>query len=252
MKTDHKSHLTATVAGLSLALALCGSASAQLLVERFSYPDGLITDERAFAEPASLQAKKSAHWEVTVGALFSRGSEAWTGGLPVLRMRTARRDFSDVGVSFRVLNRGLTSTPSTPARDWDGLQLRLRQQGEESFYHVGVNRRDGTCDIKKKTAANGGSYHNLAAGVVRPVPYGRWQSVRALAYTRPDGAVRIELYLDGALVAAALDDGVAGGPPLRAPGAVGLRGDNADLTFDDFVVVPITRGEHERLTARLP
>lgn len=252
MKTPKRS-LTASWAGLSLALALCGNASAQLFSERFSYPDGLITDEHAFSAPASLDAKKSAYWEVTAGALFARGSEASTGGPALLRMRTARRDFADAAVSFRVLNRGLASSPDTPARDWDGLHLRLRQQDERSFYHIGVNRRDGTCDIKKRVPSGGGAYHNLVAGVARSVPYGSWQSVRALTRTRADGSVSIELYMDGALVVSAIDDGTVGGAPLREPGAIGIRGDNADLSFDDFSVIPAARGEnHETHAARLP
>lgn len=247
-----KTSLTASWAGLGLALALCGGASAQHFAERFSYPDGLVTDEGAFEHPASLEAKKSANWEVTAGALYARGSQGRTGAPAVLRMRTARRDFGDAAVSLRLLNMGLTRSAVAPARDWDGLQLRLRQQDERSFYHVGVNRRDGTCDIKKKASAGGRTYHNLAVGVVRPVPYGRWQSVRAAARTRADGSVKIELHIDGTLVAAAIDDGAVGGAPLREPGAVGIRADNADLIFDDVVIVPLGGGEDdERRTARL-
>jgi len=57
--------------------------------------------------------------------------------------------------------------------------------------------------------------------------------------TQPDGSVAIALYENDRLIVSAVDDGSVGGAPLRNPGRVGIRGDNAQLEFDDFRVVAL-------------
>ena len=50
-----------------------------------------------------------------------------------------------------------------------------------------------------------------------------------------DGSVTIAAYINGVLVKSVTDAGT-GCAPITAPGATGIRGDNAEFTFDNFTV----------------
>lgn len=179
-------------------------------------------------------------WVVTSGELRVAQGTARTAS-PVFRAVTRRGDFRDAEVRFSLLNRGLSSTPKTPATDWDGVHVFLRYQSQYHLYYASVNRRDGSVVIKKKTPggpSNGGTYHDLSPRRSHPVPYGAWQKIRVLVRDVPRG-VRIEAYADGKLLVAALDPG-KGGPPIRAAGRVGVRADNADIEIDDFAASALT------------
>lgn len=179
-------------------------------------------------------------WEVTSGTLELRDGKAETAS-PVFRAVTRRRDFRDAEVSFTLLNRGLGESGGTPATDWDGVHVFLRYQSQYHLYYASVNRRDHTAVIKKKVPggpSNGGTYYDLSPRRSYPVPYGRPQRVRATVRD-VGGAVVIEAYVDGRLVARARDDGRVGGPPIREPGRVGVRADNADISLDDFAAGPL-------------
>lgn len=178
-------------------------------------------------------------WLVTSGDLRVAQGTARTAS-PVFRAVTRRVDFRDAEVRFALLNRGLSSSPSTPAVDWDGVHVFLRYQSQYHLYYASVNRRDGSVIIKKKTPggpSNGGTYHDLSPRKPHPVPYGAWQRIRVLVRDVPAG-VRIEAYADGKLLVSALDSG-RGGPPIRAPGRVGVRADNADIEIDDFAATAL-------------
>lgn len=244
----------------ALAFGPAAAARAQLLADRFSYPDGLITNEFAFHNPTNSAAKKNANWELTSGSLFASGGAGWTGvpddkavnaastagtNSAVFRMDTVRKDFGNVSVSFRLLNQGLKTSPSTPAQDWDGVHVWLRYKTQYNLYYASVNRRDNTSIIKKKVPggpSNGGTYYNLSPSVRHAVPYNQWQNVRADVLTNSNGSVTIRLYANGVLVVQAVDDGAIGGAPITGAGGVGIRGDNANLKFDDFVVTSLGGG----------
>jgi hypothetical protein len=72
------------------------------------------------------------------------------------------------------------------------------------------------------------------------VPYNTWQRVRATVKSNSDGSVTLALFSGNTLLVSATDDGSIGGPPITSAGRVGLRGDNADLQFDDFTVTDLT------------
>ncbi len=228
-------------------------SSSTLLTDTFDGSDGLITNEYATWNPTDPLAVQSPVWNMTSGSLFRRAGTAWSGipdaaspdrrssvatGSAIFRLTTKRRDFGDVKVSLRLRNERLLTTPQTPATDWDGIHLFLRYQSEYSLYYASVNRRDGTSVIKKKCPGgteNGGTYYALSKYVAHAVVYGSWQSVSASVANRSDGAVTIALYDGARLVASAVDAGV-GCSPIRAAGAVGIRGDNTEFSFDDFAV----------------
>jgi hypothetical protein len=229
-----------------------GQVVAPLLSDSFGGGDGLITNEYAYWNPSDPSSVVSPVWELDSGSLFRRGGAGWTGvpddrspdatsssgnNSAVFRLTTRRSDFGDVSVSFRLRNDGLSSTGSTPPVDWDGVHVFLRYQSEFSLYYASVNRRDGTVVIKKKVPGgpdNGGTYYELTPYVAHAVPYGQWQNVTATV-RNVTGGVQITLSADGVVLAQAVDRGV-GGPAITSPGKVGLRGDNANVSIDDFTV----------------
>lgn len=137
---------------------------------------------------------------------------------------------AEVAVSLRLINRGLTAEERP--QSWDGAHLALRYQGDCRSYYVSLNRRDGTMVIKKKTPDDklGCVYTNLGDYFVFPVPYDRPQDFRVFLRDGPDGSVSIKVYESGRLVASGLDKG-EGGPPIREPGEIVLRSDNAELEY---------------------
>jgi len=118
------------------------------------------------------------------------------------------------------------------------VHIWLRHQSDASLYALSVERRDGIAVIKKKCPGgptNGGTYHSLTPYVPVPLDFATWKRVQATVDTKPDGSVSLGLYVDGELVLSATDTGI-GCAPISGTGAVGIRGDNADLEFDDVTV----------------
>lgn len=230
---------------------------AVLFQDTFTRPDGLVTNEFAMWNPSSSLAVVSPDWEMTSGSLFARNGLGWSGvpdgvspdarsashtDSAVFRLTTRRADFTNVRVAFDLRMLRLVTTPRTPPVDWDGVHVFLRYQSEYSLYYASVDRRDGTVAIKKKVpggSTNGGTYSTLATGR-HAWPSGRWEHVTASVVTNRDGSVTIELRAGGALLARATDDGRVGGPPIRAAGKTGIRGDNAEFEVDAFTVTPAT------------
>ncbi len=227
------------------------TSSSVLLADTFSRPDGLITNEYAYWNPSSSNAITDPVWQMTSGSLFTRAGAAWSGrpddiapnatssngtDSAIFRMVSRRRDLGSVTVSFYLRRDGFTSTPSTPAVPWDGEHVFLRYQSETSLYAVSFDRRDGTTAIKKKVTggtSNGGTYYTLATGT-DSFAAGVFHRVRSSIVDNSDGSATITLWVDGVRVLVATDAGI-GGPVLRT-GGVGLRSDNAEITFDDLTV----------------
>lgn len=184
----------------------------------------------------------SRRWTVTSGQLRAREGTAWSDS-GVLRAVTRRDDFRDFELELKLLNRGLSSAPRTPAVGWDGVHVFLRYQSQHHLYVATLNRRDHRVVIKKKVPggpSNGGRYFKLTKDVGYRVPYLEWQRFKIIVSDAPAGAVSIRLFSGDRLLAAALDDGSQGGAPIRRAGRVGIRGDNAEFYLDDFRVEPIS------------
>ena len=227
------------------------SSGTVALVDTFSRPNGLITNEYAFWHPSASDRIDDPTWEMNSGSLFALNGAANTGvpdnrdpnatssngtDSAIFRALTQRRDWTHVSVSMRLKHEGFVSTSTTPAVAWDGVHIMLRYASEESLYYTSVNRRDGTTQIKKKVpggVSNGGTYYTLASGRFA-FQQGVWQDVQAKVSNQLDGTVLLQLWANGTLVASATDNGV-GGAVIRA-GQVGVRGDNSQFSFDDFTV----------------
>ncbi len=232
-----------------------------MLVDSFDRPDGLVTNEFAHYNPDRSTARRSPTWDLTSGSLFIMNGVGWTG-VPdsrynptdpssrswnhstIFRMTSRRSDFRDIDVHFSLRNDGLVSTRETPPMAYDGVHVFLRYVNETSLYYATVNRRDGSVLVKKKVPggpSNGGTYYLIGSKAAYRVSFGRWQDVRATVSDETDGAVRIELSIDGHRVVSALDTGI-GGPPIHGPGKIGLRGDNTDFRIDNLIVRALAVG----------
>ncbi len=226
--------------------------SPTMLYDPFTRPDGLITNEYAVFNPADQARVVDKNWEVSSGSLFALTNTAWSGipdnidpnagstngnNSAVLRAVTRQGNFANVTVSTRIRRNYLTSTPTTPAVDWDGEHILLRYVTQYSLYYASIDRRDGNVVIKKKVhdgPSNDGVYYDLSPYVSHPMTSGVWHDVQAVVEDRADGTVRITLRIDGEVVVIGTDTG-QGGPVIRA-GQVGMRGDNSNFQFDDFTV----------------
>lgn len=232
----------------------CAPADASFY-DGFDRAPGLITNEYAYWNPTSPLAVTSPDWQQTSGSLFARNGVAWSGrpdgsapdalsttatDSAVFRVNTARYDFGNVDVAFRLRVAGLTTTDRTPAQAWDGVHIFLRRRSESELYYASVDRRDGSVVIKKKCdggTTNGGTYYTLASSPAGayPIPLGAWQAVAAGVHDNADGSVHLQLWRDGALVLDTVDAGT-GCTPLTGAGSTGIRGDNTEFEVGDFTV----------------
>jgi hypothetical protein len=213
---------------------------------------GLLTNERAYYDRHPDSRRASGDWDMTSGSLFARGGVAWTGrpddrspdaesarstNSSVFRMVSKRDRFGDSALTLSTRFRRYVSSPGSPRHDYDGIHLWVRYRSERELYIVDVGRRDGQVTIKRKTPggpSNGGRYTELGRAVHR-MPSGRWLPVRVTTTNLAHRRVRITLHLDGRRILSVIDRNPG---RLRAPGRIGIRGDNAEFEFQNLVVIP--------------
>lgn len=213
----------------------------------------LVTNEYAYWNPDHADAVIAPDWLMTSGSLFARRGHGWSGkpdggspdaasrsatGSAVFRLHTRRDGYENVRVSFRLRVTRLVSTRRTPAVAWDGVHVWLRYRSQRHLYVASVFRRDGTVLVKRKTPGgpnNGGTYETLGDVAENPITMRRWHRVVVSARTIGD-RVRLSIAIDGRLVDAVDDRGTSAGEPILGPGAVGIRGDNAEFSFADLRV----------------
>jgi hypothetical protein len=256
---QHKLHIRALLAGVALALVAAAVLTVvivmqrqPLLVDNFSGPNGLVTNEFAYFNQHNPVAVRSPIWMVTSGSLFVHDNAGWTGvpdrGPPgprsavttdssVFRAVTRPSDFQDVTVSFGLLVQRFVPGPNGQTPGWQGVHVFLRYQSPSLLYVVSVDRHDGVIVIKKKVPGgpvDGGSYYTLASVNGTSVAR-KWEQVRVSAVNKGD-SVDIMLWLDGRLRLQAIDSGAGDAPPITAPGRVGIRGDYTEFEFNHFTV----------------
>lgn len=208
---------------------------------------GVVTSELAYWDRTHPSARHSPDWDMTSGTLLSARTPAgwvfWTGppdtvappkgtNSAVFRLTSRRADFGDVTVSVTVTV-GRLLAGGTP---WDGIHLFLRYQGEASLYYASIARRDGAVVVKKKCPggpSNGGTYYTLGSAGGHPIAYRAPVAYGATIHTGAGGAVTVTVARGGRTALTAVDRG-QGCAPITKPGAVGIRGDNADFTFTNY------------------
>ncbi|MET8573351.1 hypothetical protein [Streptomyces sp. NPDC005012] len=217
-----------------------------------SFPrSGLVTNEYAFRHPDAPDARVDPHWTVTSGSLFGQGGSGWSGvpdglspdpasrlrtGSAVLRVVTRRTNFGDVTVGGRFHLHPPGSTARTPATAWDGGHLLLRYRSPQELYAFSFSRRDGAVAIKRKAPRTGsgeGVYTTLTQATSL-FGYETYRHVAAQAVTTASRSVVLRLWVAGRLILQA-EDTTPG--RLAGPGAVGVRGDNTELLFQNFSAV---------------
>ncbi|CAM3757151.1 hypothetical protein [Smaragdicoccus niigatensis] len=218
-----------------------------LLADSFDGPDGLVASE--FGPP------RGGNWLLNSGTLYRTAGSGWTG-VPdaasqppgnhsaVFRMYSVRDDFGDIAISLRLKVARFVSSKAMPAETYDGAHVWVRYRSERELYAVSVDRRDGRIVIKKKCAggkSNGGTYYDLTPETLAPpIPFGQWQDISVTVADQDDGSVRITANRNGTVLEA-IDHGT-GCAPLRGRGAIGIRGDNAELFFTDLKVTAYREG----------
>lgn len=244
-----------TFIALAACLLIDAGTTHRLLSDFANRPDGLITNEYAFRNPAASGAKSDAIWELTSGSLFARGGRAYSGipdhvspdaassngtNSAVFRARTKRSDFGDVTVSFDLQAERFYDNSGVPPHSYDGVHVWLRYQSEYSLYAVTVLRRDNIVVVKKKAPggpSNGGTYYELVSRKF-PGTLGEVQHVEASAHNNTDGSVAIKLAINGRQLISFTDSGSVGGPAISHVGRVGIRGDNCEFYVANFAVIP--------------
>jgi hypothetical protein len=142
--------------------------------------------------------------------------------LPNLRGDTAGWD----GVKFWLRRRLCTPEPACG---------RVHDPNSQAGYTAEVGLRDGRVYIQKKV---GSQYTMLSSGPSNPIPFGSWMRVGGVVRNNPDGSVTIQVLRNGKVLVEFTDHGT-GGAPLREPGRLGLRADNAQISVDNLTVTPI-------------
>jgi hypothetical protein len=210
--------------------------------------DGLVTNELTQRHGDEPGVRRSADWVATSGSLFAVGGMGFSGvpdGSPpdagsrsgtdsaVFRLISRRTDFGDVRVRFRLRVSRQVTTPRTPAEDYDGVHLLVRYQSPQQLYAVSLQRRDGIVSIKRKDPggpANGGTYVELAKAPFALVT--DWLDVDVRVHETGDGGTALELRAGDRLVVEAVDRSPQ---RITAAGALGIRADNTEFYFADFV-----------------
>lgn len=210
----------------------------------------LVTNEFAHWNRTDPRGAKSPDWDMDSGSLFYTDDGVyWTGKVDakepnrdsskgtnsaIFRLTTRRNDFTDVRVSFDLWLEELKQTRSTPAKPWDGVHIFLAYQDQRDLYYASVARRDGRVVAKRKTPggdSNGGTYTELAdekSGY--SLKRKTWTPVAATIRTTGAG-VEVSIERGGKVIYRAVDPS----GQLKA-GAVGIRGDNAEIRFRNFEV----------------
>lgn len=249
------------VAGLAVALVSVGVPAYAThdtpLFQSFTSATKLVTNEYAYWNPTSSTRVVSPDWEMTSGSLFTRSGNGYTGvpddvspnaqssagtNSAVFRLNTKNYTFTDVDVSMNLNIARQVSTPSTPSVAWDGVHVFLRYQSQYHLYYASVARRDGKVVIKKKCpggSSNSGTYYTLngeKSGFAFST--NTWTSFSTSVKNNSTGSVTINLYRNGTLIHTATDAGT-GCAAIRTAGATGIRGDNTEFDFNNFVVKPL-------------
>jgi hypothetical protein len=231
-----------------LAITTNARAATKPFTEPFDGPNGgTFVNSNAFWGNADLGLSQNKNWFAESGSMSYSGNTGW------LRQGTFRmwtRNFSvgtfgDVKVETDLKVNSLPNLRGSTA-GWDGVKFWLRRQlctpepacgrvhdpNSQAGYTAEVGLRDGRVYIQKKVGSN---YTMLSATPRNPIPYGSWMRVGGVVRNNPDGSVTIQVLRNGKVLVQAIDHGT-GGAPLRNPGRIGLRADNADVNINNMAV----------------
>lgn len=238
------------IALLSLLMFGSKAHATTPFTESFDGSNGkMFVTSNAFWSRSDLGLSENSHWFAESGGM-SYGSNTGHVREGTFRMWTRNYtmgSFGDVKVEADLKVNSLPNLRGSTA-GWDGVKFWLRRQlctpepacgrvsdpGAQAGYTAEVGLRDGRVYIQKKV---GSKYSLLSATPSKPIPYGSWMRVGGVVRNNPDGSVTIQVLRNGQVLVQVTDRGT-GGAPLRSPGRIGLRADNADFNIDDLTVAP--------------
>jgi hypothetical protein len=219
---------------------------APLVSETFD-GDGVFASSNAFWDNGDQGASQNPRWFAESGTI-NRRSGTGTISASTFRMWTRRTDLQNIRAEMDLKVDALPNLRGDTA-GWDGVKFWLRRRlctpepacgrvhdpNSQAGYTAEVGLRDGRVYIQKKV---GSQYTMLSSGPSNPIPYGSWMHVGGVVRNNPDGSVTIQVLRNGKVLVEVTDHGT-GGAPLREPGRLGLRADNAQISVDNLTVTPI-------------
>jgi hypothetical protein len=222
-------------------------APAPLVSETFDGGDGVFASSNAFWDNGDQGASENSRWFAESGTI-NRRSGTGTISASTFRMWTRRTDLQNIRAEMDLKVDALPNLRGDTA-GWDGVKFWLRRRlctpepacgrvndpKSQAGYTAEVGLRDGRVYIQKKV---GSQYTMLSSGPSNPIPYGSWMHVGGVVRNNPDGSVTIQVLRNGKVLVETTDHGT-GGAPLREPGRLGLRADNAQISVDNLTVTPI-------------
>jgi hypothetical protein len=217
-----------------------------MLAEKFDGPDGPFATMNAFWDNGDQGASENPNWFAESGSMKRQGGTGVAAN-GTFRMWTRRTDLQNVKVEMDLKVDQLANLRGDTA-GWDGVKFWLRRRlcspepgcgrvndpNSQAGYTAEVGLRDGRVYIQKKVGSN---YSLLSATPSNPIPYGSWMRVGGVVRNNPDGSVTIQVLRNGKVLVEYTDHGT-NGAPLREPGRIGLRADNAQMNVDNLTVVP--------------
>ena len=214
-----------------------------LFVPTFSSRTVLVTNDYAYFNPDSPRAVHSADWIVTSGSLFARDRAGWTGAPDSVRPNanssngtdsatfravTRRRDFGNVAVGTTSASADVVVGAAEGPRNTTMASPKVRLMGDVAVVtYVRL--------VQYLDDSSGAVTSHYEETRIWQRQDGRWQHVLATIRSNANHTVTISAYVNGRLRLSTTDTG-AGGSVLSEPGAVGLRGDNAEFEFSHFRV----------------
>jgi hypothetical protein len=189
-----------------MSLADNSSNSNLVFYDYFDRPDGLLADHYGNGDPLNK-------WEVTSQSFYAKNSHGWTNS-PVFRAINKLGEFSNFTLQAKMMKMNQGNDP------WEGLQLFVRYQNSDNLYAVGL-RNDNTIHIKKKVS---GVYTTIGQTPLDTNRLGYWYKVKVVA-----NGDRIQVFVDEVKYLDVQDSSFS-------EGKVGIRTDNIEAYFDDFIV----------------
>jgi hypothetical protein len=167
----------------------------------------------------------------------------------------SKKEFGgNVNVSFQLKHH----EPIDNSEAWHGVHIYLLYQSQYDLYALSVNRADGKMVIKRKVPcgpSNRGTYITLSEYIPYSIPLEAWNNYNVTVETEPSGDVYLAIFSEDTStpLVSAVDRGginqnwtpectVEGAypgkhyPPLSSSGQVGVRGDFANFSIDNFQV----------------
>jgi len=230
-----------------------------LFFDALNGPNRIVTNEFVHWSKGACPYTSS-NWDMTSGTLMIKNGAGYSGiptaekssyceseihnNSAVFRLNTKENNFGNVTVSvdYMAVQHGGGGAPNN---SYDGMHIWLGYQSEYALYAATIYRWDGTIVLKKKVPeetaqcddpSNDGCYYNLSDAANRRslTTPGVWHHAEVTTEALSNKSQHITVTIDNTKVIDAVDNSVHGS--TYPVGAVGVRGDNTEFYFKNFMV----------------